>query len=570
MSGDSGSRTLDYTVFDKPSLVTKGSHDTRFTYGPDRSRYKRVDDNGKGTVTTLQIGSVEKVIERSASGAHIKSFYRRNIAGVAIERVELNASDEIASTNTQYLHKDLQGSLDVITDSTGQVAKDAAGNKLVYSFDAWGKRRNALSWEQIAGAPANTVSALSVGAFNHLSSNRGYTGHEMLDGVGLIHMNGRVYDPTLARFVSADPMIDGITSVQGYNRYAYVHNNPLTYTDPSGYSFWNKFRDAFFNGRDVMRYLGGKPVLNAVAQIALYISSGPGCPAALAAYNAAQTYHITGEIGLAFANGVHAGISAAAFSGMPGGWSPTNIAIRGVTGGILAKLGGGKFAHGFISAGVGGGFGKNTHIAVKMVVSGLVSEATGGKFINGAATAAFSHIAGSFGENAFGDDGPIKGGAEAGGKEGVTWSLQEGATSEDLAQAQKLWEAARCRVGEATGLIIDLETSKLETIILIGDIGNSAAPSLPSGAVNPDIGSSGTIRFNPWKKGFLTGGIERSPEASLIHEAYHVYEFQQGSISRTDTRKLAEISATAFENRHRKVMNLPQRTHYGEWEVPTY
>ncbi|WP_020414682.1 hypothetical protein [Microbulbifer variabilis] len=132
MSSDSGSRTLDYTVFDKPSLISKGGHDTRFSYGPDRSRFKRVDDNGKGTVTTLQIGSVEKVIERSTTGAFIKSLYRRNIAGVAIERIELNASDEIAGTSTQYLHKDFQGSLDVITDSTGQVAKDAAGNKLVY------------------------------------------------------------------------------------------------------------------------------------------------------------------------------------------------------------------------------------------------------------------------------------------------------------------------------------------------------------------------------------------------------------------------------------------------------
>ncbi|WP_444909845.1 RHS repeat-associated core domain-containing protein [Microbulbifer sp. TRSA005] len=434
MSSDSGSRTLDYTIFDKPSLITKGSHDTRFTYGPDRSRFKRVDDNGKGTVTTLQIGSVEKVIERSTSGAYIKSFYRRNIAGVAIERVELNASDEIAGTSTQYLHKNLQGSLDVITDSTGQVAKDTAGNKLVYSFDAWGKRRNALSWEQIAGAPANTVSALSVGAFNHLSSNRGYTGHEMLDEVGLIHMNGRVYDPTLARFVSADPMIDGVTSVQGYNRYAYVHNNPLTYTDPSGYSSWNKFRDAFINSRDIHRYMAGKPFLNAIAQVAICVASNAGCPAALAMYNANQTYQLTGDIGLAFRNGVFAAVSAAAFSGMPRGWSPTNIAIRGVTGGILAKLGGGKFAHGFVSAGVGGGFGENTHVAVKMVVSGLVSEATGGKFINGAATAAFAIIAKAVSEEGFGqfktDSQLLEGYRESLNKYGSTSSSFE--VSEDL------------------------------------------------------------------------------------------------------------------------------------------
>jgi hypothetical protein len=57
-----------------------------------------VDDNGKGTVTTLQIGSVEKVIEHSTSCATIKSFFRRNITGIAIKCIELNASDEAAST----------------------------------------------------------------------------------------------------------------------------------------------------------------------------------------------------------------------------------------------------------------------------------------------------------------------------------------------------------------------------------------------------------------------------------------------------------------------------------------
>ncbi|WP_444938895.1 hypothetical protein [Microbulbifer sp. JMSA002] len=60
MSSDSGSCTLDYTVFDKPSLVTKGGHDTRFTYGPVRSCFKRVDDNGKSTVIILQIGIFER------------------------------------------------------------------------------------------------------------------------------------------------------------------------------------------------------------------------------------------------------------------------------------------------------------------------------------------------------------------------------------------------------------------------------------------------------------------------------------------------------------------------------
>jgi RHS repeat-associated protein len=56
----------------------------------------------------------------------------------------------------------------------------------------------------------------------------------MLDGVGLVHMNGRVYDPVIGRFLSRDPLVDGRVS-QGANGYAYVWNNPLTLNDPSGY-----------------------------------------------------------------------------------------------------------------------------------------------------------------------------------------------------------------------------------------------------------------------------------------------------------------------------------------------
>ncbi|WP_169730172.1 RHS repeat-associated core domain-containing protein, partial [Chitinimonas koreensis] len=65
--------------------------------------------------------------------------------------------------------------------------------------------------------------------------NKGFTGHEMLDGLDLVHMNGRVYDPLVARFISADPIIQAPYYSQSYNRYSYVWNNPTNLTDPSGY-----------------------------------------------------------------------------------------------------------------------------------------------------------------------------------------------------------------------------------------------------------------------------------------------------------------------------------------------
>ena len=68
--------------------------------------------------------------------------------------------------------------------------------------------------------------------------NRGYTGHEHFTGVALIHMNGRMYDAKLGRFLSPDNYIQEPFNTQNYNRYGYVLNNPLKFTDQSGEFFF--------------------------------------------------------------------------------------------------------------------------------------------------------------------------------------------------------------------------------------------------------------------------------------------------------------------------------------------
>lgn len=50
-----------------------------------------------------------------------------------------------------------------------------------------------------------------------------------------VHMNGRIYDPLIARFMSADPFIQDPLHSQSYNRYSYVWNNPTNLTDPTGF-----------------------------------------------------------------------------------------------------------------------------------------------------------------------------------------------------------------------------------------------------------------------------------------------------------------------------------------------
>ncbi len=58
--------------------------------------------------------------------------------------------------------------------------------------------------------------------FDHEIITRGYTGHEMLDEVGIIHMNGRTYDAEIGRFMQADPVVQDPGNGQNLNRYSYL------------------------------------------------------------------------------------------------------------------------------------------------------------------------------------------------------------------------------------------------------------------------------------------------------------------------------------------------------------
>jgi RHS repeat-associated protein len=64
---------------------------------------------------------------------------------------------------------------------------------------------------------------------------RGYTGHEQLPEHNIINMNARLYDPLIARMLSADSIIPNSKDPLAYNRYIYTYNNPVKYVDPDGH-----------------------------------------------------------------------------------------------------------------------------------------------------------------------------------------------------------------------------------------------------------------------------------------------------------------------------------------------
>jgi len=125
--------------------------------------------------------------------------------------IQIGREGNLAVDQPRYILADNLGSPNVILDAGGEIDH-------ILEFDPWGKRLDPTYSDSLV----NRV------------TNRGYTGHEMDDEMGVINMNARIYDPQLGRFFSADPVLPDATDLQQYNRYSYVGNNPMSFIDPSG------------------------------------------------------------------------------------------------------------------------------------------------------------------------------------------------------------------------------------------------------------------------------------------------------------------------------------------------
>ncbi|HEX4887224.1 MAG TPA: RHS repeat-associated core domain-containing protein [Luteibaculaceae bacterium] len=130
--------------------------------------------------------------------------------------IGIQTKDQNQSPVFYYAYTDYLGSITELTNESGEVVFEQ-------NFDAWGRRRNAFTWEY-----ENLSTSAPFGWI------RGYTGHEHLDEFGLINMNGRMYDPVLGLMLSPDNFVSDATSTVAYNRFLYANGNPLKYVDPDG------------------------------------------------------------------------------------------------------------------------------------------------------------------------------------------------------------------------------------------------------------------------------------------------------------------------------------------------
>jgi RHS repeat-associated protein len=213
--------SLTWASYNLPTNIngSSGVYSTLY-YGPDRQRKEQVAnyvaDGQNGTETTIYVLGLYEY-EITPGQTHDKYFIQVPGGTQIIYDIQ-----SVSGTQTTYVTADHLGSGNLLLNSAGTV-------EIKESYSAYGYRRSA-NWAGPLSATSSDYTTIAS------TTRRGYTDafHEMLDNVGLIHMNGRVYDPVIGRFMSPDPVVTQVGDSQRGNPYSYVENRPVTMTDPTG------------------------------------------------------------------------------------------------------------------------------------------------------------------------------------------------------------------------------------------------------------------------------------------------------------------------------------------------
>lgn len=216
---------VTYNAFKKPvKIVQEDKGIVDFEYGPFMNRTHAYYGGLQEDKTQRQyhkqystIIPVEVVEDNIAGTVKVINYVGGDAYSAPIVHIKQPGSSPI--DEYFYLHRDYLGSILAISNSSTEIVEQR-------QFGAWGET------DQFANLQGDT-------SFDHDSLlGRGFTGHEHFFEVSLIHMNGRMYDAKLGRFLSPDNFIQDPYNTQSFNRYGYVWNNPLSYSDPSGEIIW--------------------------------------------------------------------------------------------------------------------------------------------------------------------------------------------------------------------------------------------------------------------------------------------------------------------------------------------
>jgi RHS repeat-associated protein len=201
--------TLTYDDQNKPLSVVRNGTSSTFSYDANGNRFKQVKTQSGTTTTTYYVGSFEREVTTSAT---IDKTY------IGDHTIKMKAVSGSLGSQSAFSHvlRDHLGSVDTLMDASTGAVQQYRG------YDVFGRPRDIATGNNLLS--------------NWKGISRGYTDHEHLNEQELIHMNGRIYDYNVGRFLSVDPFLQFPENSQSANPYSYILNNPMSGVDPTGYA----------------------------------------------------------------------------------------------------------------------------------------------------------------------------------------------------------------------------------------------------------------------------------------------------------------------------------------------
>lgn len=206
-----GEQEVHYNAFNLPRSIRTGpegvaGETTEFHYTAGGQRVLKRSDVHESVL----FGGLYERVKSFGSHLEVTHKYLVYANGEMVAQVSRKKdSNNEWKDETAFFLTDALGSVATILDEEGSISHSQ-------EFEPFGQSRNAQ--------------------FTDPGVRYGFTGHAHDEFSGLIDMGGRIYDPQLGRFLSADPIVQSPANLQSHNRYSYVWNNPLGMVDPSGFS----------------------------------------------------------------------------------------------------------------------------------------------------------------------------------------------------------------------------------------------------------------------------------------------------------------------------------------------
>ncbi|ADN36346.1 YD repeat protein [Methanolacinia petrolearia DSM 11571] len=316
--------TVAYTYDAGDRLLSAGG--TTYTYDNNGNRIQKNELNG---TTLYGYDDAGRLAGVSLPGGTSVEF--------AYDGDGNRLSKSVDSANTTWYVWDVNGGLpQVLTETDGEGTSlslyglqrismtNSSGEQIYYQYDGLGSVRG------LSDGSGNTVAGYSYDAFGEPDFITGqeyndflFTGEQTDSETGLIYLRARYYDPETGRFISKDPFTGFATNTQSLNRYTYVQNNPVRFTDPSGKVLW---------------WVPG--VAGAAINDAWYIGEVIGTYAATGE-NTFSLCTLAGRTAGGFAGGTMAAYAAGSLNPVAAGaaWSAAEYSVDTYTQGMLSSIG---------------------------------------------------------------------------------------------------------------------------------------------------------------------------------------------------------------------------------------